>query len=254
MKSWPFLLMAAMFLQALPADATATADADSLLRAGIAAYREGRFRDAVDHFEAVRAEGLVSGPLFYNLGTAYFEVDDVGRSMANFRRALDYLPRDRDLRANIEYVKSRSLDRAMVDNRFPLLRLLGDLAGRLTWHEWLLLTEAAYLALILLLGAAILRPAARGRLRAPLQTVGVLLVVLTLFFGRALHDQVVVHRGAVLPGEIAVRSGPGERFTEEFLLHPGTVVRLHREAQGWILVEVTPDLRGWLPASAIERI
>lgn len=230
------------------------ADADSLFREGAEAYREGRFRDAALRFEEIRESGLENGPLLYNLGTAYFKFDDLGRSMANYRRALRYMPRDPDLRANLEYVGSRTLDRSIGDRRFPLLHLLGEAAGRLTWREWLVLAEGVYALLLVALSLVILLPRIRERLETPLQILGLLLILLLLLLARSYHDQEWVRRGTVLPGEIAVRSGPGERFTEEFLLHPGTVVRMHREAEGWFLVEVTPDLRGWIPGDAIEEI
>ncbi|MFH1277540.1 MAG: hypothetical protein ABIK65_04070 [Candidatus Eisenbacteria bacterium] len=247
------VLFAVVALASAPAAPMAAADLDSLFREGTAAYREGRFRDAVLCFEGIRSSGVENGPLLYDLGTAYFKVDDLGRSMANLHRALRYMPRDPDLRANLEYVESRTLDRSMGDSRFPLLRLLDDAAGRLTWREWLLFAEIVYGLFVAALALRLLRPRIRKRLATPTQVLGTLLPLLLLLLARSYHDQEWVRRGAVVPGEIAARSGPGERFTEEFLLHPGTVVRMNRDAEGWVLVEVTPDLRGWVPRNSLEE-
>jgi tetratricopeptide (TPR) repeat protein len=221
---------------------------------GNRAYREERFAEAVALYEQARACGVEGGALYYNLGNAYFRTGDIGRAMANYERARRFIPRDADLRANLDFLKGRTLDRAMVPAEFPLLQLLGGLAAFLTWREWLILAEIGYAIFLLAAGAYLLRPSLRARTRAPLQAAAVLLVLLLLLFGRALQDQVYMRRASVLPGEIAVRSGPGTSFTEEFSLHQGTVLRMEREAEGWAFVSITPDLKGWLPSEALEEI
>jgi tetratricopeptide (TPR) repeat protein len=227
---------------------------EDLFREGNLAYQEGRFEDAAARYEEVRTRDLASGPLHYNLGNAYYRLGDLGRAMANYQRALRYLPRDEDLRANIEFVRTRTLDRSMAGDRFPLLALLGSLAGRLTWREWLVAWEIAYAALLLVGALFLFRAPSRSRLRGPLQGAAVLFVLLTLFLGRAVQEQAFARKAAVIPGETSVRSGPGTRFTEEFVLHQGTVLRVHREAEGWALVSVSPDLKGWVSSDSLERI
>ncbi|MFH1681953.1 MAG: hypothetical protein ABIH26_15095 [Candidatus Eisenbacteria bacterium] len=241
-------------LAAAGAFARAAESADSLLLAGNEAYREGSFAEAAALYEEVRSRGLAGGPLCYNLGNAYYRIGDIGRAMANYERARRFLPRDPDLRANLEFLRERTLDRAMVPAQFPLLQLFGGVAAFLTWREWLVLAEIGYGALLLIGGVFLLRPSLRLKTRTPLQAVTLLFAFLLLFLGRALQEQVYLRRGAVLPGEIPVRSGPGTAFTEEFGLHQGTVLRIDREADGWILVSVTPDLKGWLPSEALEEI
>ena len=249
------ILLLLALLVAVPFSASAEeADRDSLFLAGNGAFLDGRYSEAISHYEAIRASGIGSGPLYYNLGTAYFKADDLGRSMANFQRALRLNPRDGDLRENIRILRGRTLDKEMRKGRFPLLRLAGEVAGRLTWREWLVWGEALYVLWMILVALRFARPSLRGRFRTGIQIVSVALLMVIGLLGRAYRDQEILRQAVVLPGETAIRSGPGERFTEEFLLHPGTVLVIEGQTEGWALVEVGPDLKGWLKADAIEEI
>jgi tetratricopeptide (TPR) repeat protein len=226
---------------------------DSLFLRGNEAYRRGEYGEAVRCYEEARSQGWTGSELLYNLGNAYYKDGQIGRAVASYERALRLAPRDGDIRANLEFARGRTLDKEMVPTRFPLLRLLLGLAGRLTTGEWVTVSEAFYVSLLVLLFLRVARPRLAPRLRAPLQATALLLVVSLALLGTALHDRTRT-RAVVLASELAVRSGPGERFTEEFLLHEGSVLHVHRESEGWILVGVSPDLRGWVPEKSVERV
>ncbi|MBN1825811.1 MAG: hypothetical protein JW958_06055 [Candidatus Eisenbacteria bacterium] len=245
----PFLLFTA------PASAAmAETEADSLFREANRAYREGRFEEAAAGYERIREEGFVSGELFYNLGNAHFQLEDLGRSMANYQRAARLLPRDADLRANRNLLEGRILDRAILRDRLPLIGLLRSGAAAFTTAEWLIAAEFLYGILLLLLALPLLHPPLGGPFRAPVRAAGTLLLIVALFTAWSAVEHHGKRRGVILPGEVSVRSGPGERFTEEFLLHEGTAVRIQREADGWALVTVSPEWKGWVPADSIEPI
>jgi tetratricopeptide (TPR) repeat protein len=245
-----------LFALLLVAGGAARADewADQRLRDGNAAYKDGRFAEAVACYEEIRAKGISSPVLDYNLGNARYRLGDLGRAMASYRRALREAPRDNDLRANIAFVRERTLDRALVPSRFPLLEVAPGLARLMTWREWLILAEIIYALALVLLGLFLLRPGLRPRLRTPLQSGLVLLVVILVLFSSALHDQALARTACIVQGEVPVRSGPGTRFTEEFVLHQGTVARLRREADGWALLELSRELQGWVPIESVEEI
>lgn len=246
-------LALALFLLAASA-ALADPRADALFREGNAAYREGRFVEAVDRYSQVRSLGLTSGPLEYNLGNAHYRLGAIGKATACYRRALRSLPRDGDLRANLSFVEARTIDQTLAPSRLALLDVPSRLASRLTWREWLVAGEIAYGAALALATLFLFRPSLRPRLRTPLQGALVVFGLALLLFLAAVRDQAIDRRGCVIAGEVPVRSGPGPRFTEEFVLHQGTVGRLLRSTEGWTLLRISPELEGWVPSTAIEEI
>ncbi len=246
-----FTTMILLLLVALP---TRSAPVDSLFAAGNEAYRKGEYGEAIRLYEEILSSGVESGELFYNLGAARFREGDLGRAVADYERARRYLPRDADVKANLEYVLERTLDREIARQDLPPLRLAAALAERLTWKEWFRVVETTYAVFLVLLGAFLLRPSLQDRLREWLYVSGGVLLAVCLLFAISLHAERLSTTGVVTESEVPVRSGPGEQFTREFLLHAGTVLRVRREADGWVYFTLTGDFRGWLPEKAIERL
>ncbi len=248
----PVLVSFLLLFSLLPA--LAQEDPNTLFEGGNEAYRAGDFEQAILKYEQIRSAGLESGELYYNLGTACFRGDDLGRSVVNLHRALRFLPRDGDIRANLEYVTERTLDREIARAEIPPWKLARTIAGYFTRNEWLWASEGLYALSLAILALFLVRPALQPRLRDPLYiALGLLLIVATLF-SISYYETAVVERGVVIDTEVPARSGPGEQFTREFLLHEGTVVRIHREADGWLYCSLSAEWKGWMPRKAVELI
>ncbi len=235
--------------------ATPFADrADSLFQEGNEAYRSGEYDRAIRSFEEIRETGLENGAIHYNLGNAYYKGGNLGLAVVHYRRALRLLPRDRDIRANLDFVMERTLDREIVTADIPPWRLATTISALLTWQEWLWAAEAIYGASLCILALFLVRPTLQPRLRDPLYVAVGLLIIVGALFAISLHQTTAVERGVVTASEMPARSGPGDQFTREFLLHEGCVVTIHRQAEGWIYCSLSADLKGWLPLRAVERI
>jgi tetratricopeptide (TPR) repeat protein len=245
--------VAAAALAALALVSVARADGDSpktIFFRGNALYGDGKFAEAAQAYEAVRAAGVESAPLYYNLGTAYARAGDEGRALLNYERARRLAPGDPDLRANMTFVRGDRAD----DGAAPLwVRLLLPLADRVGSDALLL---AAAVAWWLLLAALLV-----GRLAEPLRRVarwGIVAATLTLLLTlpAAAYRAARVDRPqwAAVLADAAVRFEPSESGTEHFEAPAGSVVDVLAERAGWAQVARRGDgLRGWLPLAAIER-
>jgi len=97
-----FTLVVPLLLHALPAQAGSDAvdQAKQRFAAGAQAYREARYKDAIDLF--LQANGLDPHPdLIYNIGQAYEKLGDVGAALRSYREYLRLQPGAAD-RATIE--------------------------------------------------------------------------------------------------------------------------------------------------------
>ncbi|MEA2040503.1 MAG: hypothetical protein U9N82_11880, partial [Thermodesulfobacteriota bacterium] len=52
------------------------------------AYKERRFKAAIDGYEQMIRSDHANGHIYYNLGNAYFKEDRLGRAILNYERAL----------------------------------------------------------------------------------------------------------------------------------------------------------------------
>ncbi len=215
-------------------------------------YQSGDFAGAAKAYEGVLAQGVTAPELEYNLGNAYLKAGDVGRAILHYRRALKLEPTFESALANIKYARSLTQD---VKPEDP-----GE--GRWSWISRLRLgpSVAAFLLLAVVTAfaavAALRLTSWRGRagatvLQAVLGGVAVLLVAALIFEWSQIEG---AREGVVVAQDIDVRSGPGDRYTVSFRLHPGTEVEILRQTAGWREVRVSDRLQGWMPDDAVAAI
>jgi hypothetical protein len=217
-------------------------------------YEAGQYEQAASLYEALIREGVDDGIVHYNLGNAYFKMQDLGRAIAHYRRAQRLLPRDPDVAANLALARAQTVDR--LDSETP-----GTAA---TWIEqllvgWLSLQEAAGVALTLWvllcvsIGAVILW-SRRVFWRAMLGCMIMLTLLGVLSLGLHGYQEEARVSAVVAAKQVQVNSGPGPDYLEVFVLHAGAEVELLEERGGWARVALPGDLQGWLPAQVLAKI
>src|SRR5262249_50947196 len=85
-------------------------------------YEQGKFNEAASAYEKLVQSGQVSAALYFNLGNAFFKAGQVGRAIAEYRRAEQLTPRDPDLRANLQFARKQ---------------IQGPTLAASRWHDWL---------------------------------------------------------------------------------------------------------------------
>ncbi|MCP3954597.1 MAG: SH3 domain-containing protein [Desulfobacterales bacterium] len=214
------------------------------------AYQEKRFKAAVKGYEDLLAKGHCNGHLYYNLGNAYLRSDDLGHAVLNFERARLFMPRDADLNYNLRFARDQVTDALPASGSF--------LEAMFFWLDDFNLVELFWFFVLpntLLFAVLFIRLFHRAEWTFYLLLVfavvwtitGTALVVKLNSLG---HD----NRAVVLNEEADVRSGPHGQDTVLFKLHQGAVVIHERLEDGWALIRLSDDKRGWLEAPAVERI
>jgi tetratricopeptide (TPR) repeat protein len=218
---------------------------------GTEAYRNGDWPAAITAFEAVAAQGVDNGKLFYNLGNAYLKNDDLGRAVLWYERALIRIPDDPDLRFNHDYALTLTKDER-VEPGISLVRIL------FFWKFQLSHTTICWLAILLNAALWISLSILAIRKKRRLRPAVVLLALATILFSAtAVFNYVEADRirhAVILPEKVAVRSGFSESATELFILHAGTKVRVARESDTHLMVRYTVDKIGWVKKADVGVI
>ena len=93
-------------------------DIPSLLFKANEAYLAGNYPEAAELYQAIDMSGHLNGNIFYNLGNCYMRLGETGKAILNYKKARLLLPRDGDLKANLQY--ARSLNRTLWGTPPPL--------------------------------------------------------------------------------------------------------------------------------------
>jgi tetratricopeptide (TPR) repeat protein len=215
------------------------------------AYESGDYREAVRLYQSLVAADLDSGHLHYNLGNAYLRNGELGRAIASYRRSQWRLPRDEDVRANLDFARRTTRDALEPPGPSPVVSTL------FFWHFGLSRSELARIALALnlifwsLLGARLFKPRSEAlRWLSYTVLVPLLTVVVSLGIRQASPQRVVV----VVPQEIEAQSGPGEDAVVRFKLHAGTEVELRDRRDGWLRIALPDGQQGWIESDWAEVV
>ena len=214
------------------------------------AYKEDRYQDAIDGYFELVGQGYVNGHLYYNLGNAYFRSGQLGRAILNYKRAHLVIPRDADLNFNLRYALDQIQDAISADQNF--LKQAFFWLDEITFRE---LMWSFALLNILFWGILVLRLFVRPEWT---YYVFIVLLIFWLVGGASLgvkwHQLRTDLRAVILTGEVDVLAGPDSNDTVLFKLHEGTTIHRERIEDGWTLIRLSDNKRGWVESSAIETI
>lgn len=211
-------------------------------------YEQGRFLEAAQAYEQLRNRGLHSVALLYNLGNAWFKAGQIGRAIASYRLALQWAPRDPELRANLQFarqqVQGATWRPAWHEAAFE----------RLTLNEWTLLMLVPFWGTMLLLVLCQVRPRWKARLGPWLWLTGAATAVAAACLVAAV--QLRLHRpmGVVVVGHAQVRNGPFEESPALFTVRDGAELRILDQKDRWVRVTADGQQSGWLPEDQLIRL
>ena len=246
------LLMAVsltFFLPLASHAAVTKAHADSL-------YTAERYQEAAQQYEALLKQGE-SADIYYNLGNAYYRMDDITHAVLAYERALLLSPGDADVRFNLQMARSKTIDKIVPESEMFFVTWYRSLVHMMSVDAW------GRTALVSLVCAMILVLVYLFAQRIWLRKVG--------FFGGMLffvvflaanvfgfhQQQSLLHRtGAVIiRSAVPVKSTPSKNGTDLFILHEGTRVDVIDDTmRGWREIRVADGKSGWLELKDIEII
>ena len=113
------------------------------------AFVQEHYQQAIKDYEALLKQG-VSAELYYNLGNAYYRMDNMTQAVLNYERALLLSPGDKDIRFNLQMARSKTIDKITPESEMFFVTWYGSLVNLQSVDAW------ARLALIALVAAIVL--------------------------------------------------------------------------------------------------
>lgn len=227
---------------------------EELYEKGNSSYESEDYGKAVSIYEELIGMDKVSPEVFYNLGNSHFKLNKIGKAILNYERALRLEPRDRDTRFNLRLARSMTVDKINMTERGFVLNAMLFFYDRMTLNELSLACSFFYLAVILLLIFSIFFAAKRKGLFYAAGSLGVITLVFFVFLFAKARDENFAKTGIIVTEKIDARSGPKEDYLLQFTLHEGTRVGIIKKVQGWYEVDLSKDLKGWIPETSVDII
>jgi hypothetical protein len=207
-------------------------------------FSEGRYADAAVAYETLARKHGWSAPLLYDLGNAYAQGGNVGRSVLNYERAHVLAPRDPDIAANLAYV------RATAGLPIPVLPWYQTVARFFTPTIW---TGLAVLSLWLSGVGFLATPRWRSRrlvyAASVAALVGVMSVAAMVVLDRDLNHAVVVETKSA-----PVRVSPFDTAASETTVSEGQDVSIIGHHGDFLRVRDGQGRTGWVQSAAVQPV
>lgn len=237
-----------------PGILTASVSPEGLYSKGNSSYENEDYEKAISNYEKLIETDKVSPEVFYNLGNSYFKLKKIGKAVLNYERALRMDPSDRDILSNLKLARSMTVDKINAAERGFAQNAALFFYDRMTLDELTAVCSFFYLAIILLLIFSIFFVAKRKIIFYTAGSLGAALFVFSIFLSAKFRDENFLKTGIVVVEKIDARSGPKEDYLLQFTLHEGAKVRIIKKVQGWYEIDLSRDLKGWIPETSVDII
>lgn len=218
-------------------------------------YEKRNYQQAIKDYEELLQNG-VSYEVYYNLGNAYYRLDNIPRAILSYERALRLSPNDEDVRVNLKMAQSKTIDKIIPEPKIFLYEWYKGFVNMMNIEGW------AYTAIICIIFMIILVLlylfAENSRLRL-LGFWGGILALLFFIFSNIfafqqldyLHDKT---DAIVISSSVIVKDSPYKGAKDKFVLHEGTKVEILDTANSWVNVHIADGRNGWIEVAKIENI
>ena len=221
------------------------------------AYASSDYATAVHIYEQLLATHGESAAVYYNLGGAYYKMNEIARSILNYERALLLDPSNADVKFNLELSRAKAVDKNALTTEFFFVRWYRDFCAIMSADSW---SKAAILCFIILISCLTLFIFSKKSKTKKIIFIFALLSLLCTILANVIASRQTAkleHRetAIIMEPSVTVRSTPSATGTELFILHEGKKVRIKDDSmKAWKEIEIEDGNIGWLPAETIERI
>ena len=229
---------------------------DSFYQEGNRLYQEGNYQGSLDHYNAILETGVESGELNYNIGNAYYKLNEIGKAMLHYERARRSIPDNEDLLHNIALTTLMLTDKITPLSDVFYVRYWNAFRGMFGVTIWkMIFITAWYWAAAQGMLMLFLRQYQVRRLLKTGLILSVLVIaaVATVLLSNSIVDKPGT-RGVVMMPETSAYSAPIENGTQVFLIHEGTKVNITRTLGEWLEIRLADGKVGWILKDSIDII
>ncbi|MFV8225443.1 tetratricopeptide repeat protein [Christiangramia aquimixticola] len=220
------------------------------------AYQKAEYEKAIDLYEEILANGESSSELYFNLGNAYYKMNQVAPSIYNYEKALQLDPEDEDILNNIEFARNMAIDDIEEIERTGISQWFNDLISGHSasgWAVYAVVFSVLFVIFFLLYyfaGAPL-----RKRIFLGLAAVSLLICIATIIFAFQRKAYISNNKFAIIfEEEIEVRDEPNLRGEPGFNLHEGTKAKVLEDFQEWTRIELANGGQGWVKTSELKKL
>ncbi len=245
-----------LILVFLAANIFAVSQIDAIYEEAINSYNDKDYQTALEKFSLIENEGIVNSDLYYNIGNCYFRINEIGRAILYFKKALKVRSDHQSARRNLDYALTFTKDKQNSESESVIRSFWLKAFDSLSINLLAIITLALFMIIIVLISFMIIHYKNREKtVQLFMTTIFIFLfsvfLIISILKWQEFHSD---DEGVLLSTSTIGYSGPGEDFTRVFTIHEGMIFTIERDEENWSLIKLENGLGGWISKDTFVRI
>ncbi len=219
-------------------------------------YSENNFEQAIELYEKVIDNGMESPALYFNLGNAYFKINEIPSAILYYEKARKLKPYDEDILFNLAIANSRIVDKIETVPDIFYVKWWKNLVYTLAVDEWALASLISFSLVCTMLLIFLLTNVVW--IKKTSFWLGLIMVLISattyLMAGQKYNTFTKDHQAIVFTPTIAVKSSPSESGIDLFVIHEGSKISILDNVGEWYKIEIANGSVGWLKEKDFKKI
>ena len=223
---------------------------------GVTYFSSGSYKEALQVWTDIYNTGYRSSALNFNIGNAYFKLNNIPSAILFYERAYLLNPSDEDINYNLQIARTFIVDRFQEIPELFFVRWYNVVSLLLSANSWAKISIVSFILCLLLLSLYIY--SSRYRHKVIGFWLAVFLFILTLSsFAFTVRNKSLVynsHKAIITIPLVSGKSSPDNSGTDLFVLHEGTKVSIEDEVGEWLEIKLSDGNKGWVPVNSLSII
>jgi len=249
-------LITILFIASFALEAVSQETSVDKFNQGVTYFTQGSYEEALQLWTDVYNTGYRSANLNYNIGNAYFKLNNIPEAILFYERAYLLNPADEDVNYNLQITRTLIVDRFQEIPELFFVRWYNFISLLLSTNNWALISIVSFILCLLLLSLYIYSP----RYRQKVIGFWFALFFFILTFASlsfAIRNKSLVydsHQAIIFSPLVSGKSSPDNSGTDLFVLHEGTKVTIEDEVGEWYEIRLSDGNKGWVPLNSLNII
>jgi len=226
---------------------------DSIFDSSNDFYTNGNYQMAIEGYKSILNSGFESAELYYNLGNAFYKLNNIPESNFFYEKARSILPDDEDVLINLSFAQNLRIDKI---EKLPISQtqnLKINILKMFSEKGWsILLITLAWATCISLILYLSINKSIQKRIFFSQSIILLIMAIVILIINIEKKELNNEKFAIVFDKEVEVWSEPNRISELKFLLHEGTKVKQIDTIQDWVNIQLENGTLGWIQSSTIK--